>query len=232
MTIKTTRDTSDEAADALLKAARALHEERLVAGAAGNLTMRLGPDQVLATPRGVQKSALTPGALITLDLNGRQPKGSNGRPSSEIQVHLQIYGATALERVAAIVHAHPIAATALAAKEGLNLCVSAEGAATIGPVAQIAYARPGTLMLARLCARAAADGAQALLLAHHGAVTLGPTIEQAQWRMSALEHVSAIWLLQHQAGLLRALPDEEVAALRRQAGFVASWPSQAKRYGF
>lgn len=221
------KDTTKARAQ-IIQTCQALAHEGLIAGSSGNVSMRLMTDQVLATPSGAAKGELVHDALVRIDLQGRTVDDNRRRPSSEIKVHLHIY--KAMREVAAVVHAHPITATALADLDGLNLCVTAEGAASLGPLAQIAYMRPGTIELAKLCARAVQDGAVTLLLGKHGAVCVGRSLDEARFRMSSLEHVAKIWLAMKAAGTLCVLNEEEVRALRQQAGLDDTWPSHARRY--
>ena len=211
-----------------MQAGRVLVAQRLIVGTAGNLSCKLDCERVLCMPSGVAKNNLTAEMFLTLARDGAIHASSRHaegvRASSESAMHLAIYDAfdgvdDALQSCDAIVHAHPVRATALATVgQPLNLCVTAEGAATLGPVAIIDYVRPGTRALGALCARAVQQGARTLLLRQHGAVTIGTSIEDALWRMSALEHVASIWCEEHARGALDLLPDEEVMALRALAG--------------
>ena len=189
---------NDDLVAAMMQAGRVLVAQGLIAGTAGNLSCRLDGGRVLCTPSGVPKNNLTAEMFLTLtkqgvvDVSSRHAEGL--RASSEVAMHLAMYealdGAAGVVSAAsqAIIHAHPVHATALAAlQDRLNLCITAEGAATLGPVAVIGYVRPGTAGLGALCARAVREGALTLLLRQHGAVTLGATVEDALWRMSSLE---------------------------------------------
>ncbi len=198
---------------ALIEAGDALAASGLVAGAAGNLSARRASGRVVCTPSGSSVAGLGLGQLVTLDPGGR-PLRADQRPSSEVGAHLAIYAAA--PGALAVVHAHPVAATALGMSRDLpDLCVTAEGAATIGLLARVPYLRPGLAPLAQACGRAAALGARAILMRHHGAICWGASLDEALGRMLALEHVARI---------VRAAPDaprltpEEVAALREGAG--------------
>ncbi len=212
----------------LIRACTMLHDEHLIAGSSGNVSMRDEHGKVLATPSGMSKAELGLAHLLWLTPDGRTLESTRLRPSSEIQVHLHIYQST--PDIRAVVHAHPITATALAERKNLDLCITAEGAASVGPVAQIPYIRPGTKALARLCAQATAEGATTLLLAQHGAVCIGRTLDEARFRMSSLEHVAKIWMCMHAAGTLHTLDADEVKTLRQQVNLNGSWPSHAQLF--
>lgn len=216
--------------EALCEVCRALSARGLIAGAAGNVSMRLDAGRVLATPSGGAKGLLAPESLIVLDLKGQVIAPAGGRASSEIQVHLALYAASA--EVGAVVHAHPVVSTALAGLEEVNLCVTAEGAASVGGVALIPYLRPGTRDLADACGQMGGRGAVTLLLEKHGAVTVGKTLEEAWLRMESLEHVARVWQTLHglHGGAPPTLKEAEVQALREQVGVSRGWPAAAVRW--
>ncbi len=201
----------------IIKAGRTLYDEGLIVAGAGNLSSLLDDGSVLCTPAGVSKGHLTPEIMLRVNLDGEVlDKNDHARPSSELHLHLALYQASS--SVGAVVHAHPPTATALSHVPGLNLCVTAEGAAILGPVAQIAYRTPGTVALGELCAEAAAKGATTFLLANHGAACVGKNLQEAMWRMSSLEHVARIWMTMHQLGSMSYLDDTEVKRLRQMMG--------------
>lgn len=209
----------------VIEVCQRLERAGLIAGAAGNVSVRLSDQRVRATPSGRIKSSLVPEELVELGLDGR-PLGG-GRPSSEIAVHLAIYEAAEWAR--AVVHAHPPVATALASthssSQPLSFCVTAEGAASIGPVALTPYLRPGGQAIARVCAEGVVAGARVVLMRQHGAVSVGADLEEALARMASLEHVARIVAQARGLGRVELLPDEEVAALRRGAGLEARAPA-------
>ena len=214
---------ADEAAlrQEMVELSRFMGEHGLVAGSAGNLSVRLDAGWVLTTPSGRIKARLTPRDLVVVDLEGAPRRVSDPKPSSEVRMHLSLYQRD--EQLEAIVHAHPRAVTALSLRgePWPNLCVSAEGAAAFGAVGVVDYVRPGGWELGQACAKVAAYGYKALVLLHHGAVTMGESLEQAMARMQALEHVSALWMMAAGDALASpaALPEDEARALRALSGF-------------
>jgi len=206
----------------LIAIARRLADHGLIAGASGNLSVRLEDGTILATPTSRYKGALSPDELVHMHPSGELMHPDGPKPSSEIAVHLAFYAAS--PDIGAVVHAHPTHATIVGLlDEPVNLCITAEGAAAFGPVARVAYIRPGTQVLAAACA-SAWPRAACVLMRHHGATTVGSGLEEAWARMSSLEHVCRIWLLAKQSGLIPpVLEDDEVRALRSKMG----WPGDA-----
>ncbi len=202
---------------ALVEVGRRLYAKGLIAGHEGNLSLRDG-GRLLVTPRGCCKGFLSPEQLVATDLDGRTREGV--RPSSEILMHAAVYRVR--PDVRAVVHAHPPVATAFAvAGSALDRPVLAEAVVTLGPVPLVPFDPPATAELARAVEQAIA-GAQALLLANHGALTVGETVWRAWERMETLEQCARITLAAQLVGRPRELSAEAVkglAALRTAAGY-------------
>jgi len=200
----------ERARDAIVGVGRRLYERGLVAGSEGNVSVRLDGARLLTTPSGAAKGFLAPGALVVTDMEGRA-LGGEGRPSSELKMHLRIY---ALRPDAqAIVHAHPPAATGFAiAGLSFDECVVPEIVATLGRVPLVPYGTPSTDELPdRLAPYAAAH--DALLLANHGAVTFGPSLEGAMNAMESIEQAARSMLVARLLGRVNLLSRADVDRL-------------------
>ena len=114
-----------------------------------------------------------------------------GKPSSETALHLNIYRKR--QDVHAIIHAHPVTATALTGA-GIPFAadIVTEGAMVLGEVPTVPYAPPGSLELAEGCG-AAAETASVFLMERHGAVTLGTDLKEAFYRLDTLEAVAKMY---------------------------------------
>jgi len=205
----------------LVRAGRELAHRGMTPGAAGNLSARLAEGRFLVTPSGGAKGRLRPGDLLVIDATGAVLEGSGravagpegtGRPSSETPMHLAIYAR--FPHVAAIVHAHPPAATALAITHH-PLAVEAvpEALFALGAVPAVPYISPASPALGEAVARSLDQGDGALLL-NHGAVTIGRSVAEALSRMEVLEAVADLTLRAIPAGPVVPLPPAEVARLR------------------
>ncbi len=227
----TQADAHTSAARAIVNAGARLVAAGLIAGKDGNISVRLGADRFLVTPAGMGKGRMSADDLITVDLNGRV-LGSLGRPSSELAVHLAIYRARPDAR--AVVHAHPPTATGFAlAGEDFMAPLLPEIILGLGGVPLVPYAIPGSEALAANVERSVRTH-DALLLANHGAVTLGPTLELALERMETLEHAARIILTARLLGRVNPLTPEQLQALEmlRDAasrGGASTFPQESAR---
>ncbi len=204
-----------EAAREIVRCCRSLWEAGLIAGSAGNVSVRLDRSRVLVTPRGLLKAELSSRDLVEVDLAGNHRKGSR-RATTELDVHLRAYRQR--EECGAVVHAHPPTATAFAvAGEGLPGDVLPEIALLMGQVPCVPYATTGTSSLGDAAEPFLARHV-AILLANHGALTWGRDLTEARIRMESLEHAARILLAARALGRVTRLTQEQIDALERMRG--------------
>ena len=163
---------------------RKLWLRQFVDGNGGNISYRIGPNEVICTPTLVSKYDLTPDDLCLVDLEGRQVAGTKPR-TSEIFLHLEIYKAVTEARSA--VHCHPPHATAYAitGKVPPNLIIP-EFEVFVGKVAISPYKTPGTAEFAQTVLPFVKDH-NTILLANHGIVCWADTVTHAEWYAEVLE---------------------------------------------
>jgi L-fuculose-phosphate aldolase len=199
------------AGEAIVRCCRRLWEAGLIAGADGNVSVRIGRDALLVTPSGVLKSDLVPADLVRVGRAG-EVLGGFRKATSELDLHLRVFAER--PEVGAVVHAHPPAATGLAtAGEGLPGDVLPEVTILFGEVPLAPYAMPGTPGVGDAIAPLLRDH-EGVLLANHGAVTWGVDLATAQIRMESLEHAAKVLLVARTVGQVRRLTPEQVHALR------------------
>ena len=214
----------------IVHASHALHARGWVANHDGNVSVRLGPDRLMVTPTATGKADVTEGGLAITDLTGAPAEGDR-RPPSEFLLH--VYGCYRVrEDVAAVVHAHPPYATALACAGIPIRTFLAEAVVSLGadvPVTDFAvpFGEDGAAPIAAMI-----DRYDALLLAQHGVLTVGKSVEQALMRMELVEHLARIWTIAQPLGGVKQLPGGVVEVMlgkRRKAA--SSLGSAAARAG-
>jgi L-fuculose-phosphate aldolase len=209
------RVVARDAARQIVRCCRRLWEAGLIAGADGNVSIRLAPDRILVTPRGLPKADLTPIDLVEVDLAGRRRRGYR-QPTTELDLHLQLYRRSA--ECGAVVHAHPPVATGFAtAGQTLAGDVLPELILLCGAVPLLPYATPGTPAVGELVAPLTAEH-WAALLANHGAVTWAADLALAQIRMESVEHAARILLVARTLGGAAPLTPAAVRALTQSRG--------------
>lgn len=217
----------------IVRIGRLMYDRGLVAGLSGNLSARSGPERLLVTPSGVAKGFLRPEHMLEVDLQGRlldaeREANSGLRPTSELPMHLEVYRQR--PDVGAVVHAHPTATIALSiAGIGLDRPVVPEAVVLLGEVPTAPYATPSTDE-DRLAIRDLISHHDAIVLSHHGALTVGTDLWEAFLKLETLEAAAKIIAWAHVLGEPAELSPEQVDklhALRQGLGFAA--PSQPDR---
>lgn len=207
---------------------RRLYARGFAAGNDGNLSVRLDAERVLCTPTLICKGFMRPDDLCVVDLEGRLLAGGDARaplsdegnadarpamrkPTSEILLHLEAYRGD--PKIGAVVHCHPPHATAFAvAREEVPSGVLAEVEVFLGVVPLAAYETPGGAAFAQTI-RPYIGRANTVLLANHGTVSWGPTVERAYWLTEILDSYCRILMLARGLGNVERLPAAKVAEL-------------------
>jgi L-fuculose-phosphate aldolase len=199
----------------IVEVGRRLYARGYTASNDGNISVRLEGGRLLMTPKSVCKGFMEPSMMCITDLDGRKLAGERD-PSSEMQMHLEVYRQRA--DVNAVVHAHPPIATAFAvAGIPLDRAVLAEVVTTLGSIPIADYATPSTRALPEAVGKyiKAHDG---MLLANHGALTVGSDLFSAYFKMETVEHFAHISFIARMLGGERLLPREEVLRLQGLRG--------------
>jgi len=201
----------------MVRIGRLMWERGYVVAEEGNLSARLGPDRLLATPSGLSKGFLTAHDLVVIRPDGRPVPSYQGRglkPSSEILMHLEVYRRR--PDVSAIVHAHPPTAVAFSiAGVTLARCILPEVVVTLGGIPTAEYATPGTEEVPESISQAI-EQYDAVILAHHGTLTVGQTLWDAYQKLEKVEHAAQITLIAQQLGQVRTLSPAAIDKLMAQ----------------
>lgn len=174
---------------AIIEACREMNRSGINQGTSGNISVRSG-DGILITPTSLPYDDMAPGDLVQISFDGTV-EGIR-KPSSEWQFHRDIMAAQT--DVNAIVHAHPTACTTLSIMRKtippLHYMVAIFGG---HDVRCAPYATFGTKALSQNALKAL-EGRSACLLAHHGMIVTGSSLDQAMWRAVELETLAQQYL--------------------------------------
>src|ERR1700686_301164 len=199
----------------IVEIGRRMYARSYTASNDGNISVRLGEGRLLMTPKSVCKGFMTPDMMCITDLNGRKLQGDLD-PSTEMLMHLEVYRHR--PDVQAVVHAHPPVATGFAvAGIPLTRPVLAEVLTTLGSIPIAEYATPSTSELPQAVRKyiKAHDG---MLLANHGALTVGSDLLAAYYKMETIEHFAKISLVARLLGRENLITREEVDRLQELRG--------------
>ena len=175
----------------VIAAARQTVSLGLTHGTSGNVSCRI-PGGLLITPTGMPYDDVKPADVVAIGLDGELRPGEVRRPSSEWRMHAALYRAR--PDVQAVVHGHSPAATAVACLgrdlPSFHYMVAAAGGDSVRCAG---YALFGTEALADLAVAAMADR-WACLLAHHGLLAAGPTLDRAVAVAAEVEFLAEVYL--------------------------------------
>ncbi len=202
--------------EAIARLARSMFERGLTFGSSGNISVRL-EDGWLMTPTGTSMGDLDPARLSRLDADGRLVSGD--APTKENFLHLAMYGQR--PSAGAVVHlhsTHSVAVSCLADIDPANVLppITAYYVMKIGVLPLVPYYPPGDLDLAR-AVREMASAHHAVLLANHGPVVAGTSLEDAVYATEELEETARLFLMLRSMNT-RFLTPGQIAALKARGG--------------
>ena len=165
------------------------------------------------TPTNVSLGDLDPARLSKLDDAGRHVEGD--KPTKETFLHLGMYRRRST--AGAVVHLHSTYSVAVSCLEGVDPAdvippITAYYVMRVGRLPLVPYYRPGDQALGP-AVEALADRHHAVLLANHGPVVAGSTLDAAVYAIEELEETAKLFLLLH-GRPIRPLTPEQVADVR------------------
>lgn len=209
---------------AVIAAARQLEPLGINRGTSGNVSARAG-DGLLVTPTGIPYDSMTPGQIVWMDPEGRHE--GDWLPSSEWRFHCDILRCR--PDLNAVVHTHSVHATALACHgrgiPAFHYMVAAAG----GPDIRCApYATFGTAELSANALRALEDR-RACLLANHGLIACGYTLNAALALAVEVETLAAMYLKALEIGEPAELDDAEMQRILGKFATYGQNPASTRR---
>lgn len=197
----------DEVRVAVLAAAKTMHARGLVEGTAGNVSGRVDDGTVVVTPSSLSYEEMTLDDLVIVDLDGNVIDGTRSA-TSEKGVHLATMAA--YPEVGAVVHCHALHASMFAVAHRPIPAGIDEFVVYIGGDVPIGDYQPsGSDALSAEVARHLADRS-AMLMANHGMVTIGKSVDDALHSALVVEHNAHIMWGAQQLGGVVALPPKPV----------------------
>jgi L-fuculose-phosphate aldolase len=189
---------------------RRLYSKGFAAANDGNISFRLSDNEVLCSPTMICKGFMKPDDLCTVDMEGKQLSGNRKR-TSEILLHLAIMKAR--PEIRSVVHCHPPHATAFAvAREPIPQCVLPEVEVFLGEVPITKYETPGGQGFADTVLPFV-QKSNVIILANHGTVSFGDTVEKAYWWTEILDAYCRILMLSRDLGRVNYFNEGEAREL-------------------
>ena len=190
---------------------RRVYNKGFAAANDGNISIRVGENEVLCSPTMICKGFMKPDDICAVDLDGNQIAGKRKR-TSEILLHLAIMRAR--PEVQAVVHCHPPHATAYAITGRVPpTCVIPEFEVFVGRVAVSPYETPGTKKFAETVLPFVKSH-NTVLLSNHGIVCWADTVTHAEWYAEVLETYCWTLMIASQLGApISSIPPDKTSDL-------------------
>jgi 3-dehydro-4-phosphotetronate decarboxylase len=198
--------------ESICRFGQSIFERGLTFGSSGNISVRLD-DGWLMTPTGATLGTLDPARLAKLDQDGRHVSGD--KPTKETFLHQGMYRHRG--DATAVVHLHSTHSVAVSCLADIDPAdcippITAYYVMRVGQLPLVPYYRPGDPALGPAVEKLAGRH-HAVLLANHGPVVAGTTLENAVFATEELEETAKLWLMLRREKI-RPLTPEQVADLK------------------
>jgi ribulose-5-phosphate 4-epimerase/fuculose-1-phosphate aldolase len=181
--------------EAICKVGKSIFDRGLTFGSTGNVSVRMGDGSLLMTPTNASLGELDPARLAHTDADGRHLAGD--KPTKEAFLHVCVYCARAHAGAVVHLHAtHSVAVSVLADIDPNDVLppLTAYYVMRVGRLPLIPYFAPGDAALAE-AVRAQMGHGHAVLLANHGPVVAGKSLDEAQYATEELEETAKLFLM-------------------------------------
>lgn len=190
----------------IINAALEIKSNRLIELSGGNVSLRKENGDIIITPSGMYYETMIPDDLIVMDKDGNVVEGHR-RPSVDTEAILYIYKNK--PEVNAVIHTHqPYATAAGLIGDTLPVVVTTLSNVTLGEVNVAPFSSPATLEMG-IQAVKYANGKRAVILKHHGIVTMGATLKEALYAAVYMEAAAKTYLIAKAAGVPTIMTDKQ-----------------------
>lgn len=173
------------------EAGKKLYTSGLVAGTWGNIGMRVDDDYMVVTPSGMNYELLNPEDMVLVNMHDRTYEGKL-KPTIEVPMHAALLSTR--KQFCACIHTHSTHALSMATARKPIPPICDDQVQILGGSVRVArYALPATEEMATYVVEAMKDRA-GCLVANHGAVTVGRTLDEAMIAAVVLEKAAQVYI--------------------------------------
>lgn len=193
----------------IIKGGMQLDRYGLIALSGGNLSMRMPTGEILVTPSGMIYEDMEPDDVLVMDLQGNIIEGSR-KPSSDTEAILYIFQHRS--DVNAVIHTHQPYATAvgLIEKDTFRVNLTTLANAAGGNVPITPFSAAGSIDMGIDTVKYIGDSL-AVILAHHGVMTIGKNLKQALTAAVYMEEAAKCYLAARACGETKQMSDAQIA---------------------
>lgn len=182
----------DKIKNEVCEAGKRLLKEGLVARTWGNVSIKVNDQQMVITPSGRPYDELTPNDMVLVDFYTLKYEGSI-KPSSELKLHCEVYKTR--PHINAVIHTHQMYASIVAAAQKDVVVLEEEHQRILGAkvIKAAPYALPNTKKITVETAKAI-EQSNAALMANHGVVCIGESLEKTFEVARTLENACELFI--------------------------------------
>lgn len=191
----------------ILTACFQMKEYRLISLSGGNISVRAEKNRYLVTPSGMNYEDMKEDDIVLVDGEGNLIEGDR-RPSSDLAALLYIFKHR--PKINAIIHTHQPYATAVGlVADKLPACLVNLIDAVHGDVMVAPWTRSSDIGMGKLCIEYG-NGANAIIMKHHGVIGYGKSLEEALFSVVYLEEGAKTYCMARMMGTVAELSKKEV----------------------
>jgi ribulose-5-phosphate 4-epimerase/fuculose-1-phosphate aldolase len=204
-----------KAREDITRFAKSIFDRGLTCGSSGNISVRLSDGTILVTPTGSSMGFLDPAQISRLSTDGQLLSGD--KPTKEVSLHTAFYDTRA--GTGAVVHLHPTHSVALSMlpdtdPDNVLPPLTPYTIMRLGKVKLLPFFLPGDPGMGE-AVRGLAGKRSAVLLANHGPVVAGKTLDATVYAMEELEENAKLAVLTRSLDAIQ-MTDAQVAQTVRQ----------------
>jgi len=201
-----------------------LLKENLIARTWGNISIRIDENYMLITPSGMKYEDLCAEDIVKVNYHSSEYEGSV-LPSSEMELHCEIYRTR--KDAGAVIHTHQMNASTVAAARRTIPPILDDMAQILGPDVRVAeYALPSTKKIVKYTVKAL-KGRNAALMANHGAVCIGPDLDEAFYACQILEKACKAFIESEFLGGAKSINKSEARQMHK--AYLEKYSLRAKK---
>ncbi len=211
----------------VVRGAREIYAKGLVENGEGNVSVRVNKNEILVTPTSTKYELLTPESIVHMDFDGNV-MGSNKIPSTEVKMHLAVYRDR--PKVNCVIHDHSTYVTMLSVLR-MNIPVIMEQQIIfLGEEIKCTKITEAHTEKMGSNALEALDINNAAILANHGAIICGKSVDHAVRFAVILEKIAKIYWGALQIGKPQTIPEEITEEhIKMFHGLFACYPRRMRK---
>ena len=211
----------------VVRGAQEIYAKGLVEDGEGNVSVRVNKNEIMVTPTSTKYQLLTPDKVVHMDLDGNVI-GSSKIPSTEVKMHLAVYRDR--PKVSCVIHDHPTYASIISVlRKNIPILMEQQLIFLGGEIQCTKITEAHTEAMGESALEALGRN-NAAILANHGAIICGKSVDHAVRFAVILEKLAQIYWGALQVGEPLPIPEENLEEHEKMfESLFACYPRRLKK---